>query len=73
MAFKDVNRDTYIDILLKDLARQTKANTLPPSADVIMHYIREGNMNDNEKLNKHGMLVRDGRVVIRSRKLNPIK
>lgn len=69
--FVDVNKEKYLKALFRDVQKQTKMidfENESKNAKLIHDFVVGNSTNNNEEVNKHGMLKRDGRFVIKSRK-----
>ena len=67
--FVDVNKEKYLKALFRDVQKQTKMIDFENESKnaKLIHDFVVGNPTNNEEINKHGMLKRDGRFVIKSR------
>lgn len=64
--FKDVNREAYLRALFADVGRHV--GMMPERAETIMTYIiNNPNYGTTERIDKHGMIIRNGRYVIAKR------
>lgn len=68
--FIDVNKENYMKALFLDVQKQAKMVDFPDSAKLIHDFVMNNPTNSDSKatINKNGLLVRDGKIVIQARK-----
>jgi hypothetical protein len=69
-AFVDVNKEKYLKALFRDIQKQTKMICFEDEAKnaKLIHDFVVGNPTNSDAVDKHGLLKRDGRFVIKARK-----
>jgi len=68
--YVDVNKEKYLKALFRDVQKQAKMidfNNESKNAQLIHDFV-VGNPTNNDKVDKYGMLKKNGRFVIKSRK-----
>lgn len=68
--FVDVNKEKYLKALFRDVEKQAKMidfNNESKNAKLIHDFV-VGNPTNSDTVDKHGMLKKDGRFVIKARK-----
>lgn len=67
--FVDVNKENYMKALFLDVQKQTKMVNFPDTAKLIHDFVlnNPSNTDSIDKIDKHGLIRRDGYIVIQSR------
>ena len=67
--FVDVNKEKYLKALFRDIQKQTKMICFDDEAKnaKLIHDFVVGNPTNSDNVDKHGLLKRDGRFVIKAR------
>ena len=71
--FVDVNKENYMKALFLDVQKQAKMVNFPDTAKLIHDFVLNNPTNGDviDKVDKHGLIIRNGCYVIQSRnKLN---
>ena len=68
--FVDVNKEKYLKALFRDIQKQTKMISFEDEAKnaKLIHDFVVGNPTNSDNVDKHGLLKRDGKFVIKARK-----
>ena len=67
--FVDVNKENYMKALFLDVQKQAKMVNFPDTAKLIHNFVLNNptNLDSSTSINKNGLLIRDGKIVIQSR------
>ena len=68
--FVDVNKEKFLKALFRDIQKQTKMICFEDEAKnaKLIHDFVVGNPTNSDTINKHGLLKRNGKFVIKARK-----
>lgn len=68
--FIDVNKENYMKALFLDVQKHTKMVNFPDTAKLIHDFVMNNPTNSDSKshINKNGVEVRNGRIVIHARR-----